>query len=63
MKNFINQRVAGCKELSKHIAEMPERQRKAMQKARQQGLFNGCAHLANSPIGRVMAKRFPVPVR
>ena len=63
MKKHINQQVAGLDELPRHVAEMPERQRQAMQKARQQGMFNGRAHLANSPIGRAMARGFPVPVR
>lgn len=63
MKKYINQQVAGFEELPKHVAEMPERQRKALQKARQQGLFNGRAHLANSPIARAMARGFPVPIR
>lgn len=63
MKKFINQQLAGYEELPEHVAEMPERQRKSMQKARRQGLFNGRDHLANSPIGRAMAHGFPVPVR
>ncbi|WP_037986413.1 hypothetical protein WKI13_02455 [Teredinibacter turnerae] len=63
MKSSINQQVAGIEELPRHVAEIPERQRKAMQKARQQDLFNGRDHLANSPIGRAMLQGFPVPIR
>lgn len=49
-----------AKELPVHIAEMPERQREAMQEARSKGEFNGKDHLAKSPIGRAVARGFPL---
>lgn len=63
MKNHLNQELAKFQVVPKHIAEMPERERQAMQEARKNGLFNGKAHLANSPVARAMAHGFPVPIR
>lgn len=60
MKNSNSSGSANKKTLPKHISEMPERQREAMQKARKDGTFNGQAHLENSPIGRAVASGFPL---
>jgi len=60
MKRKVSQ-YSSAKKLPKHIANMPERQRKAMQKARKDGDFDAQAHLANSPIGRAAARGFPIP--
>ncbi len=47
--------------LPRHIADIPELERQAMEKARKEGKFDAKAHLANSPIGRAAAKGFPIP--
>lgn len=49
--------------LPKDIADMPELERQAMEKARKEGKFDAKAHLANSPVGRAAAKGFPIPKR
>ena len=63
MKKFIKQQLASIEEVPKFVAEMPKRERASMQRARKQGIFDGKAHLANSPIGRAMAHGFPVAIR
>lgn len=52
-----------AKALPKYIAEMPQRERDSMQKAREKGEFDGKDHLAKSPIGRAVARGFPLVPR
>ncbi|WP_028877574.1 hypothetical protein [Teredinibacter turnerae] len=51
------------KSLPEHIADMPEAQRKSMEKARSEGKFEAKTHLDRSPIGKAAAKGFPIPKR
>jgi len=63
MKKGVKQQLASIDVVPKLVAEMPQRERESMQLARKQGVFDGKAHLAKSPIGRAMAHGFPIAAR
>ncbi len=63
MKKHKNQQFENLEVVPKRVADIPQREREAMQSARRKELFDGQAHLANSPVGRAVANGFPLAVR